>query len=318
MQVRSFYWYVLNKPLANSTELTEKLTQFPFSPCSAAQESSRGWVPAMASEDLVYEAHGAQLMMLKNEKRLLPASVVNDYLMEKVEQFEAAEGYSPSRKVRQQMKEDLIIELLPKAFTKSGRVPVVVFPRQGWLLVLAGSAKIADDTTAYLRECLGSLPISLVNTDVSPSHMMTRWLATPGELPGDWSLGEEVELKDADDATVKVRNQDLFSDELAVHMDSGKVVTKLALTWREDVSLLLQDDLAVKRVKLLLEDEAPAEALDTDDGKFAHEFAVNCNWLVPMCQSLLNAMGGLEKAQAASRDRAFSKPATANTQAEPA
>lgn len=309
MQVRGFYWYVLNKPLGSEAELTDKLAKFPFHPCAASQESSKGWVPAMASEELVYHAHGAQLLMLKQEKRLLPASVVNDYLAEKVEQFESAEGYAPSRKVRQQMKDDLIIELLPKAFTKSSRLPVVIFPRQGWLLVMAGSAKTADDTTAFLRECLGSLPIALVNTDVSPSHMMTRWLSAPGELPEEWMLGEEVELKDADDAMVKVRNQDLFSDELAVHMESGKVVTKLALTWREQVSLMLQDDLSIKRVKLLLDDEAPAEALDSDDGKYAHEFAVSCNWLVPLCQSLLKALGGLDKAQAASQDRAFKKTA---------
>lgn len=309
MQVRSFYWYVLNKPLGSSSELTSKLDAHPFHPCGASQESSRGWVPAMSSEELVYEAHGAQLLMLKQEKRLLPASVVNDYLQDKVEQFEAAEGYTPSRKVRQQMKDDLIIELLPKAFTKSMRVPVVIFPKQGWLMVMAGSAKTADDLTAYLRECLGTLPVSLISSEISPSVQMTQWLSAPGELPDDWVLGEEVELKDADDAVVKVRNQDLFSDELAVHMDNGKVVTKLALTWREQVSLLLHEDLSIKRVKLLMDEDAPAEALDSDDGKYAHEFAVSCNWLVPMCQSLIKALGGLDKALAASQGRAFKQSA---------
>lgn len=303
MQVRNFYWYVLNKPLAN--DLAEKLEGSPFEACGLTQQSSQGWVPPLNGEGFVYEAHGAQLCMLKQEKRLLPASVVNDYLQTKVEEFEAAEGYSPSRKIRMQMKDDLILELLPKAFTKVSKVPVLIFPRQGWLLVLGGSTKTADDTTAFMRETIGNLPISLVNSDVSPSHMMTKWLADPKLLPEDWVLGEEVELKDAEEAVVRVKNQDLFSDELAVHMDAGKIVTKMALQWREQVSILVHDDLSIKRAKLLLEDDAPFEATETEEGRFAHEFAVSCNWVVPLCQSLLKAFGGLEKALAASQDRAF-------------
>lgn len=303
MQVRNFYWYVLNKPLAN--DLAEKLEGSPFEACGLTQQSSQGWVPPLNGEGFVYEAHGAQLCMLKQEKRLLPASVVNDYLQTKVEEFEAAEGYSPSRKIRMQMKDDLILELLPKAFTKVSKAPVLIFPRQGWLLVLGGSTKTADDTTAFMRETIGNLPISLVNSDVSPSHMMTKWLADPKLLPEDWVLGEEVELKDAEEAVVRVKNQDLFSDELAVHMEAGKIVTKMALQWREQVSILVHDDLSIKRAKLLLEDDAPFEATETEEGRFAHEFAVSCNWVVPLCQSLLKAFGGLEKALAASQDRAF-------------
>jgi len=303
MQVKNFYWYVLNKPLIN--DLAAKLEKHPFEVCGLSQQSSQGWVPPVSGDGYVYEAHGAQLCMLKQEKRLLPSSVVNDYLQNKVEEFEAAEGYSPSRKIRMQMKEDLTLELLPKSFTKTSRIPVLIFPRQGWLMVLGGSVKTADDTTAFLRETIGNLPISLVNSDVSPSHMMTRWLSTPSELPQDWVIGEEVELKDAEEAVVRVKNQDLFSDEISGHMDAGKIVTKLALIWREQISIIVQEDLSVKRAKLLLEDDAPFEATETEEGKFAHEFAVSCNWLVPLCQSLLKAFGGLEKALAASQDRAF-------------
>ena len=96
----------------------------------------------------------------------------------------------------------------------------------------------------------------------------------------------------------------MFSDELSVHLDAGKRVNKLQLIWREDVSLMLQEDLSIKRIKLLLE----SDELDMEDGpeaKFQHEFAVSCNWLVPLCQSLLQALGGLDEALAGSLDRAY-------------
>jgi len=304
MQIRNFVWYVLSKPLGDPGELAAKLSDHRFKPCNHQQQMSQGWV-APVGDELVYEAHGAQLLMLKQEKRLLPGSVVNEYLQQKIEHFEAEEGYKPGRKVRQQMKDDLIIELLPKAFTKSSRIPVLVFPRQGWLLVLGGSAKTAEDATTFLRTSLGSLPTALVNVDMSPSHQMTRWLMDPLTLPADWMLGEEVELVDEEKATVKVRNQDLLGDELTVHTQAGKVVSKLALVWREQVSLLLQEDLAVKRIKLLLEDDEPLVDGDDADAKFAHEFAISCNWVVPLCESLLTAFGGLDKALSGSQERAF-------------
>ena len=307
MQVRNFYWYVLNKPLPNLDKLEQLLASKPFEPCLSQQLSSQGWVSPVSTGERVYEAHGAQLLMLKQEKRLLPAAVVNEYLQAKVEEFELAEGFSPSRKIRQQMKDDLTQELLPKAFTKSSRLPILIFPKQGWLMVLSGSAKSADDATAFLRDTLDGLPISLVNSDNSPSHVMTQWLQNPASLPEDWALGEEVELQDAEGALVRARNQDLLTDELSVHMDAGKIVSKLALVWQENVSFLLQDDLSIKRIKLLLEQEDALDIGDEVDAKFAHEFAVSCNWLVPFCHSLLKAMGGLEKALAASQDRAFSQ-----------
>lgn len=307
MQVRNFFWYILNKPIGEQDTLQQALSEHGFKPCTHQQQMSQGWVAPVGEDELVYEAHGAQLLMLKQEKRLLPASVVNEYLQQKIEHFEAEEGYKPSRKVRQQMKEELVQELLPKAFTKSGRIPVLVFPKQGWLLVLGGSAKTAEDATTFLRSSLGSLPSSLVNVDISPTHQMTRWLMDPLSLPADWMLGEEVELMDEEKATVKVRNQDLLGDELTVHTNAGKLVSKLALVWREQVSLIVQEDLAIKRIKLLLEEEDGLVDGDDPAAKFAHEFALSCNWLVSLCHSLLDAFGGLDKALAGSQSRAFSE-----------
>ncbi len=306
MQVKNFYWYVLNKPLPNGNGLSDLLSKKDFTPCESQQQLSQGWVAPMSHGEWVYEAHAAQLIMLKQERRLLPGSVVNEYLQQKVEEFEAAEGYAPSRKIRQQMKDEITLDLLPKAFTKASRIPIVIFPRQGWLFVLSGSSKSADDATAFLRETLGNLPISLINSDTSPSHTMTNWLDKPVELPEDWMLGEEVELQDAEGGIVRVRNQDLLGDELSVHLEAGKIVNKLALVWREDISFILQDDLSIKRIKLLLDDDDSFDNSEGREAKFAHEFAVSCNWLVPFCQSLLKALGGMDKALAASQDRAFS------------
>jgi len=304
MQIRNVFWYVLNKPLGSASDIAQQLQKHAFQPCMSTQEHSQGWVAPGPFDEFVYEAHGAMLFNLKHEKRLLPSAVVNEYLAEKVEAFELAEGYAPSRKIRQQMKEDLTLELLPKAFTKSSTVPILVFPKQGWLFVLGASAKTADDATAFLRETLGSLPITLLNTETSPAFTMTQWLQSPAELPADWALGEEAELVDEDKATVRIKNQSLYSDELHTHLDVGKRVSKLALLWRDEVSLILQDDLSIKRIKPLLEND-DFDQSEGEAARFSHEFAVSCQWWVALCHALLEALGGLDKALQTSQSRAF-------------
>lgn len=309
MQIRNFFWYILNKPLPSSEEITKTLSDYVFKPCSHQQEMSQGWVAPLEDGGLVYDAHGAQLLMLKQEKRLLPASVVNEYLQDKIEHFEAQEGYKPSRAVKQQMKEDITITLLPKAFTKSSRIPILILPKQGWVFVLGAGNKTAEDTTSFLRACLGSLPTSLINTNDSTANTMTRWLIDPVSIPANWQLGEEVELIDTEKAVVKIRNQHLLGDELDVHTSSGKLVSKLAMIWRDQISILLHEDLSIKRIKLLQEDDGDHYDGDDKAAKFAHEFAVSCNWLLPLCQDILEAFGGLDEALASSQSRSFEEKA---------
>src|SRR3546814_11360744 len=84
----------------------------------------------------------------------------------------------------------------------------------------------------------------------------TRFPATTlfrSPLPDGFSLGEECELKDAAEhgAEVKCQNQELQSDELAKHLESGKQVTKLALVLDDHVSFVLGEDLIIPTLKFL-------------------------------------------------------------------
>ncbi|WP_419589328.1 recombination-associated protein RdgC [Thiolapillus sp.] len=69
---------------------------------------------------------------------------------------------------------------------------------------------------------------------------MTEWLKESG-VPAAIQIGDECELRDLmeDGAIVRVRREDLFSDEIRVHLEAGKRAMRLALTWEERVSFLL-------------------------------------------------------------------------------
>ena len=296
MKIKSFTTYKLSHGTKLEFDL-EKMEEFGFSECHKTQASSLGWVEPQAGEGLVYSAHGAKLLMLKQQERVLPGPVVNEYLQNKIEDFEARENYMPGRKVREQMKEELIISLLPQAFLRSAKIPVVYYPAEGLLFVLE-SPKKADPIIAHLRETLGSLPVSIIKTEDTPSTILTNWVANPELLPEDFTLGESVKLVDKEKSEFKANHADLFSEDIKNHINSGSNVTELKLIWKDNLSFQINDELTISTIK----DTTPSEAISFDDdaARNAHEFAVFTTWHLQFVRELVKAFGG------------FSKPAVSN------
>ena len=97
-------------------------------------------------------------------------------------------------------------------------------------------------------------------------EVMTDWL-TDGNLGGNFQLGMEAEFNALGDdgAVVRVKNQDLTSDEIKAHLDADKYVVKLALEWDDAMSFILCDDLAIKRVKFFDVLQEQNDDIDSDD-----------------------------------------------------
>ena len=80
--------------------LEEKLSLHPFARCSGSELQSSGWVPPRPGGPMVFALNHQWLIALATEQRLLPASVINDELKERIEAVEEQQGYSPGRKQR--------------------------------------------------------------------------------------------------------------------------------------------------------------------------------------------------------------------------
>jgi recombination associated protein RdgC len=117
-----------------------------------------------------------------------------------------------------------------------------------------------------VRKALGSFPALPVNAEVAPRSVLTGWIA--GEpLPDGLSLGDECELKDPVDggAVVKCQRQELTGEEIGKHLESGKQVTRLALTLDDHVSFVLGEDLVIRKFKLLDGAVDQLESTERDD-----------------------------------------------------
>ena len=126
---------------------------------------------------------------------------------------------------RKRLKDEVLTDLLPRAFTRLSKRNAYLDTENGWLVVDTASRKAAESRVSLIREALGSFPAAPLAPDESPRVLMTDWLAH-GKLPPGLALGDECELRDSGDggAAVRCRRQDLESDEIREHLKSGKQV----------------------------------------------------------------------------------------------
>jgi recombination associated protein RdgC len=236
--------------------LDEALADHRLRPCGPLEMGTRGFVPPVGRGDeaaLTHEVNKCTLLTVGSEEKLLPAAVVNDELQRKVQKIAEEEGRKVGGRERKRIKEDLLTELLPRAFVRSSRMSSYVDRKNGWLVLDTASRKSAENALTQMREALGSFPAVPLAPEEGPRVLMTDWLAT-GKLPGGLVLGDECELRDPATATgaiARCRRQDLDAEEVKEHLRNGKQVFQLGLVFDDRISFVLGEDLVIRKLKFL-------------------------------------------------------------------
>ena len=245
--------------------LEEALAPHVLKPVGSLELSSRGFVSPFGRGDTVlsHRIGDAVLMTLGGEDKLLPGSVVNDALSAKLDHIRETEGRNPGGRERKRIKDEVLTDLLPRAFARSSRCSAYLDLQLGWAIVDSSSRKNAENFVSAVREALGSFPAVPVNAESSPRALMTAWIA--GEpLPDGFVLGDECELRDPVDsgAIVKCRRQELEAEEVREHLKCGKQAFQLALIFEERLSFVLGEDLVIRKLKFL---ETVTESLEQSE-----------------------------------------------------
>lgn len=279
-------------------ELDKALAAKPARACGNQELSTYGFIPPFGKgEDapLVHCSSGYLLIAARKEERILPGSVVRDALKEKVDAIEAEQLRKVYKKERDQLKDDLIQELLPRAFSRKRTTFAAIMPREGLIIIDTTSAKHAEDLLSTLRECLGSLPVRPVTVKIAPTATYTDWLKQQQAAP-DFHVLDQALLRDTceDGGSITAKHQDLTGDEIQVHLTAGKQVTKLAVGWQDKLSFVIDDGLAISGLRFgdLLQTQAEEDggddALDQLDASFVL-MMLTLNQFLP---ALLEALGG--------------------------
>jgi recombination associated protein RdgC len=278
-------------------KLDEQLGRATFSRCPSHQPMSRGWVAPRKDGALIYSSNNQWLIALAVEQRLLPSSVVNDETKERAEQITEQQGYAPGRKQMKEIKERIVEELMPRAFTKKRTTFIWIDPKNGWFCVDAGSPAKAEEVIEHLRHCLDEFPLKPLHTQLSPQSAMADWLAG-GDAPAGFTVDRDCELKAMGDEKSAVRYVrhplgDEVGAEIKSHLAAGKLPTRLALTWDERISFVLTEKLEIKRLAFLdvLKEEAEKSAEHADE-QFDADFALMTGEISRFLPQLVAALGG--------------------------
>jgi recombination associated protein RdgC len=278
--------------------LESTLAKTAFVPCGASQQRSSGWAPprGQAHSPFVEVIDGQVLLQLQSEQRVVPGSVVKRRTEEMAEHIEQQSGRKPGKKQMKELKEQALHELLPMAFTKQSSTRVWLSPKAQMLMLDTASQARCDEVVTLLIQAIDGLVLSLVHTEMSPAMAMAHWLGS-GEAPYQFSVDRECELKSADEmkSVVRYARHPLDTDEVKQHILTGKVPTRLALTWRDRVSFMLTESLQLKKLAfldLVFEGAGLAASKTEQEEAFDANAAITMGEMMDLIPDLIEALGG--------------------------
>ncbi|WP_392558946.1 recombination-associated protein RdgC [Orbus mooreae] len=246
--------YQLNKDHLLDKQLVERaINACHFSPCGNTDSTKSGWISPYGEKSdntLMLDVDGQLLLRLKKETKILPTSVIKQALAEKIAKQEAALSRKLKKTETAALKDEVFIDLLPRAFSKYQFFWLWIDTVQKRVIVDTASFKQAEDLLALLRKEMGTLAITPLSSETPLEKTMTTWVRNAERHP-PLLLGNEIELKDAleDNQIVRCKNQEMDSNEIYVHIDAGKQVSKLQLVDERGVSFMLNRDYTLKRLK---------------------------------------------------------------------
>lgn len=273
--------------------LTDLLASQAFTGATSSQLSSSGWVSPVAGGPLVHSVNRQLLIALKTEKKLLPASVINQVAKARAIEMEENQGYAPGRKAMKELKERVADELLPRAFNIESLLHAWIDPINGWLVVDTASSSKADDVVKLLLKAIDKLPLESLRVQRSPVAVMTAWLETD-EAPVGFTVDQDTELRATGEsrATVRYLKHTLDPEDVRRHIASGKQCTRLAMTWNDKISFVLTESLAIKGIKALDVLRENDTAGNDQAERFDGDMMLMTGELAKMLTDIVEALGG--------------------------
>lgn len=199
-----------------------------------------------------YAVKDYSVICYKTEKKILPASVVKAELRKKEKSLEEQQGFSVGKRQSRELKELVIAELLPRAFSRINHVKVLFNLKDKWIAVDSSTQSVVDDVVSLLVRALPDAGFHNLQTNKSPAAVFTEWLSTQEPTHG-FTLDDACILLEPGECKRKVSFSHHTLDNPLVmdHLTHGKIPMQLGVSHEKGVSLVLTDKGYLKRITYL-------------------------------------------------------------------
>ena len=287
-QIQLFH---LTTPIKFSVNgIIEKLEPFAFKSCLPSMPASSGWISPLDEDDspLARGINGCVMITLQVEEKILPASVVNQTLKEKLKQIELNEARKVGQKEKATMKDEVTFTLLPRAFSKFTQIKAYIDTRNQWLVLNTISPARTELFISFFKKTFGDGICSL--DIVKPSTIVTTWLKNQ-DYPEVFSVEKSCVLQDPNQQSrmIRCQQQDLFSTSIQSLVKDGCEAVQIALCWHDKIQFVLADDLSLRSVRLAEEDLAEIkEIAETKQQRFDADLIMMSEMFAGLIKDLLS------------------------------
>lgn len=265
-------------------------------PIGAMQEKTQGWAHYTPFHLTFPATASAHFLKLKTQERLLPKKVVNRMLKDKIAAVELEKAYKLNKTAREDLKDELISELLPKAFILENEINAFIDDTHNLLVVDTPSLSKADDFVSFLRKTLGSLEAVPLFPQNEISHTLTLWTQAAEPVPQSLDLTGDFKLTQPEtEKKVTIKGFDSSEqDELDNLIGQGYQVVEARFAFEGDTLFTLDEKFRFKGIKSNIE----SEQIDAEDeyGVLQADLLLTAAVVGDMVLGTLKAFGGEYKA----------------------
>ena len=279
---------------ATEEALSEVLGNAAFRPCGAYSERSGGFEPPVtgAGDLLARRVSGADLLQLRIQTRLLPPAAVQEALAVRIDAFKQRTQTEPNRSEKRDLKDEVYSELLPQALLRSDRVQAIMFSADGVLVVGSASESAADYFMDALKRAMVTFQYAPVAFKTPADKLMKRlFMGSPSER---FRMGRECRMRDPSDtrASVNWLDFDLGDSSIRRHVTDGLKVDRLGLILDQVCGLVIDQDLVLRKVRLLGQDGMDQVPDEDPLAKHDAEFVIMAGAFKSLVDALSAELGG--------------------------
>lgn len=231
---------------------------------SGGQWSASGIVqPFKGEEPYMIDLQGAgRLMAVQFNERILPGKVRDEVLAKKTEKLAQETGRSVSKKEYAQLRDEVEFDLLPKAFIRRSRVPVLFFKlgaSDRCMLICTSSQRRADECLGVLTAFFGDKWQAGRLQCADDARKVLTDLAAEGRHnleESNFDSAKNAVLKGEEKRTIRIKDKDVADTDVQQFLTEGYTAAELGVSYcydsinDESVTCTITEQLVFKGIAL--------------------------------------------------------------------